>query len=897
MPTEQINLDCRWHALDREEALAQLATDRLGIDGEEAARRLGDFGPNVLPRPKAPSLIAVYLRQFRSPLIYILLAAAVVSLAIGELLDALFIFIVLVLNATVGTVLERKAQISAQALDAMIEIRATVIRDGVRFRIDSRELVPGDIVHLDSGALVPADLRLLADHELQVDESLLTGESVPVEKSAAQVLPADAGLAQRRNMLFAGSEIDSGRAEGVVVSTGAGTEIGRIAEALAVAPTAPPPLIFRLERFTRAFGVIIIAAIVVLGIALVAQGLPPAEIFIVAVALAVSALPEGLPVAITVALSAASVRMARRNVIVRSLPAVEGLGSCTVIASDKTGTLTMNVLTVKRLWLPGLGELEVTGEGYSPEGGLTRALDEPAMDRVRRLALAGTLCNGALFEPDGRGFRHFGDSVDVAFLVLAAKFAIARDALTGRFPEVGAIPYEPSLKFAASFNRRGEAGDGVLAHVKGAAEVVLPMCGGIDVDAMLAEGQALAARGYRVLAVAAGAVAGDIPGRTADHRLEGLEFLGFAGLIDPLRPEAAEAVRVCHQAGIAVQMVTGDHPATALSIARELGIASSGGRVLTGRDLARMNPPTPSDDRAIAETAVFARVEPLQKLMIVESLNRRGHFVAMTGDGVNDAPALRAANIGVAMGKGGTDVARGAADLILSDDNFASIVNGVEEGRIAYANVRKVIYLLISTGAAEVAIFFLALVVGLPLPLFAPQLLWLNLVTNGIQDVALAFEKGEPGILRQHPRPPDQRIFDRAMIEETVLSGAFMGLAATLLFFWLLRQGMSEFEARNLLFLSMVLFENMHVFNCRSESRSVTRVPLANNWFVVIAVIAAQSVHIGAMYTPGLSDVLEIQPVGFEQWLTVAALTVGVVAVMEIYKLIKNRMAARRGRN
>jgi magnesium-transporting ATPase (P-type) len=841
-----------------------------------------------LPKAKAPSLVFIFLRQFQNPLIYILLAAAAVSLAIGEWHDALFIFIVLLLNATVGTVLERKAQVSAQALDAMIEIRVTVIRDGVRILIDSRDLVPGDIVQLDSGALVPADLRLLADHELQVDESLLTGESVPVEKSSTAVLPEDAGLALRRNMLFAGSTIDSGRAKGVVVATAAGTEIGRIAAALAVAPTAPPPLIVRLERFTRAFGAVIIAFVVVLGIALVVQGAPPAQIFIVAVALAVAALPEGLPVAITVALSVASVRMARRNVIVRSLPSVEGLGSCTVIASDKTGTLTMNILTVKRLWLPRLGELEVSGEGHSPEGGLTKSLDGTAMEQVRRLIVTGALCNGALFELDERGYRHFGDSVDVAFLVLAAKFGIARDTLAKQFPEIGTIPYEPSLKFAASFNR---AGDGVQAYVKGAAEVVLPMCGGTDVDAMLAEAQGLAAGGYRVLAVAAGVVDGAVPSRAADQRLEGLDFLGFVGLIDPLRPEAVEAVRICHQAGIAVQMVTGDHPATALSIARELGIASAEDEALTGHDLAKMNPPTPDDDRVIAGTTVFARVEPLQKLMIVESLNRRGHFVAMTGDGVNDAPALRAANIGVAMGKGGTDVARSAADLILADDNFASIVNGVEEGRVAYANVRKVIYLLISTGAAEVAIFFLALFLGLPIPLFAPQLLWLNLITNGIQDVALAFEKGEPGILRQHPRPPDQRLFDRTMIEETVVSGAFMGIAATLLFFWLLRQGVNEFEARNLLFLSLVLFENMHVFNCRSESRSIMQMPLANNWFVVIAVMAAQGIHIAAMYTPGLRDVLEIQPVGLDQWLTVAALTVGVVAVMEIYKLIKGRLA------
>jgi len=890
MPLNMISMN-KWHAAARDEVLSALASDRDGLDADDVSRRRQIHGANVLPHPKPPSLLVIYLRQFKSSLIYILLAAALVSVGIGEHLDALFIFVVLQINATVGTVLERKAQTSAENLDAMIEIKATVVRNGERRRIDSRDLVPGDIVLLDSGAMVPADLRLLSDRELQMDESLLTGESVPVEKDSAAVPDDAASLTQRRNMLFAGTTVNSGRAEGVVVATGAGTEIGRIAEALAVAPTAPPPLIVRLERFTQVFGAAIIAAIVGIGITLVLQGAPAAEIFVVSVALAVAALPEGLPVAITVALSVASVRMARRNVIVRSLPAVEGLGSCTVIASDKTGTLTCNVLTVKRLWLPQIGELEISGEGYDATGGLTAALDAAAFDRVRRLAVSGALCNGASLRRDDSRVRPFGDTVDIAFLVLAAKLGLERDDLVERYPEVGTIAYEPSLKFAASFNRTET---GTIAHVKGAAEVVLPMCAEIDLDAMLAEAQALAARGYRVLAVAAGPSPSEIPSKAADHRLDGLEFLGLIGLIDPLRPEAPEAVGICRGAGVTVQMITGDHPATALSIARELGITTAGDGAMTGAELAALESSSRDRDRRIADTRVFARVEPLQKLMIVESLNRQGHFVAMTGDGVNDAPALRAANIGIAMGKGGTDVARGAADLILSDDNFASIVNGVEEGRVAYANVRKVIYLLVSTGAAEVALFFLALFVGVPLPLYAPQLLWLNLVTNGIQDVALAFEKGEPGMLRQRPRPPDQPIFDRTMIEETVLSGAFMGGVAFAFFWWLLHIGVEEFQARNLLFLLMVVFENVHVFNCRSETRSVFQVPLAANWFVVIAVVAAQLVHIGAMYTPGLSDVLEVQPVSLVDWLQVLGLGLSAIVVMEAYKLAQKRFARSR---
>lgn len=899
-----------WHALPLRAVAERLDVDPArGLDADEAAGRLVRFGRNVLPRAKPKSLLRVYLGQFTNPLIYLLMLAAGVSAAIGEPTDAAFIFAVLQLNAVVGTVQEWKAQSSALALDAMTSQWAVVVRDGLRQRIDAADVVPGDLLHVETGDRVPADLRLSSAEDVQADEALLTGESLPVAKSADAVLGDEIGLAERNNLLHAGTSLTSGWADGVVVATGADTEIGQISGELATRPATPPPLVVRLEAFTRNLGFFVMAAIGLLAAALVIEGAPPLEIFFVAVALAVSALPEGLPVAITVALSIGSARMARRNVIVRSLPAVEGLGACTLIASDKTGTLTCNALTIRKLVVPTADTSDsedawdicpVSGEGYNDAGAIraeSGALSDGQWRAVRRLAEAGALCNEATLDCRDGTWHHFGDTVDVAFLALAAKAGLTREAALVSSPTAAVVPYRPAKKYAASFHRV----DGALwAMVKGAAEVVVPMCGGNPAGGadgpagILARAETLAAEGYRVLALAAGRIDGVTPESStlkdidaAEDLLQGLEFLGFAGLIDPLRPGAAEAVETCRQAGIKVHMVTGDHPATALAIARDLSIAENRDQVVTGRQLDELGGTPERLAAVIGGASVFARVTPLQKLKIVDSLRAEGEVVAVTGDGVNDAPALNAADIGVAMGLGGTDAARSASDLILTDDNFVSIVQGVEQGRIAYDNVRKVVYLLISTGAAEVALFFLALISGLPLPLFAVQLLWLNLVTNGIQDVALAFEKGEADIVRRAPRPPNQGIFDRTMVLQTLASGAFMGGVGFAFFAWALDRGIPENEARGALLLLMVLFENAHVFNCRSERQSTFRIPLSANPLLITAVIASQGVHIAAMHLPGLSDVLKIQPVDAATWVLTALIGVSVVVFMEAFKLLR----------
>ncbi len=905
---------CVWHTLVRDQALERLSSAESGLSEDEAAARRAVFGPNVLPRSQRPSVLTIYLLQFKNPLVYLLLAATIVSLAVGEWTDAFFIFIVLQLNAVIGAYQEYRAEVSAEALDVLIKNVAVVVRDGVPRPIDAAELVPGDVVRLVSGALVPADLRLLGAHELTVDESLLTGESMPVTKDVAAMLALEAPLAERRNMLYAGTTVLSGRVSGVVAATGGTTEVGRIAEALVRGGVVPPPLVTRLEAFSRIIGIATMVLIGLLGAVQLAQGLPLVTVFLVAVALAVAAIPEGLPVAITVALAIATNRMARRNVIVRALPAVEGLGACTLIASDKTGTLTVNEMTVKRVLLFGEGApgtpIEVGGEGYVPQGAITvegRDLSSVEQAALFRLAATGALCNEANLRIIAGTVEHLGDTVDVAFLVLAAKLGIDQARVRAAAPQVGLIPYEPQLRFAATFTRdvtephlsevdpspsRSEDEPHAAVHVKGAAELVLPMCDVIDAPRVLAAADRLAAAGYRVLAVARGTVAIEAALTPNREALRGLELLGLVGLIDPVRPEVPAAVTRCGAAGIDVRMVTGDHPSTALAIARELGIAESEQEVVTGAALAAASTEQAAFDRLVARSRVFARVEPVQKLDIVTALQRGGEVVAVTGDGVNDAPALSVGDIGVAMGRGGTDAARGASDLILADDNFTSIVAGVEEGRIAYDNVRKLIFLLVATGLGEIVLFILAIAVGLPLPLSAVQLLWLNLVTNGIQDVALAFERGEPGVLDRRPRSPGESLFERRMVSQILVASVYMGVAAFAFYAWCLSQGMAEETARNLLLLLMVLFENVHALNARSETRSTFRVPLVANPFLILAILGAQGLHISAMYLPGLRDVLDVQPIGFQEWVTVAAVAVSLLVVMEVYK----RFVARRMR-
>jgi magnesium-transporting ATPase (P-type) len=882
------------------DVLSLLGVGQKGLSGQEAAKRLEQYGPNTLPAREAPGLLKVFLMQFLHPLIYILLAAAIASLAIGEFVDAGFIMLVILLNSSLGAYQEWNAEKSASALQNLLKIRARVLRDGTESEIDSSELVPGDIVLLESGNKVPADLRLLEARGLSVDESFLTGESVAAEKSRDPI-DVHSAVSDRVNMCFAGASVLSGRGTGVVIATGMDTEVGKIARDVSLATAAKPPLIIRMEKFTKQISYIVLSIAAVLAGFLIFKGYGTHDVFFFVVALAVSAIPEGLPVALTVALSIATSRMSKRNVIVRKLSAVESLGSCTVIASDKTGTLTVNQQTVKLIELPDGLQCSVSGEGYNSNGDIKPLQDTPeeATRHKQRLIINAMIANEGNLSRDGDSWTHYGDAMDIALLALGYKAGFSPEDVTKSYPRVDTIPYESEKKFSGAFYREGEA---VMVAVKGATETILEFSGSmktlngnVPVDKAYIEARALelAAGGYRVLAVAEGKMEqfqkkdtyqdGDIPELT---------FLGLVAFIDPVRPEVMDAIHKSREAGIRVLMITGDHPATAAAIGMELSIIEDEQEVVSGLALEdALAEGKEQFDKLVLASRVFARVTPVQKRLIVEVLRENGEFVAVTGDGVNDAPAMRAANIGVAMGSG-TDVARETGSMIITDDNFSSIVTGVEEGRFAYDNVRKVILLLISTGAAEVILFLLSIAANLPLPLLAVQLLWLNLVTNGIQDVALAFEGGEPGAMKRRPRRTNETVFNKLMIQQTFIAGMTMGLIAFGTWYYLIDvAGMAEASARNIILLLIVFMQNFHVFNCRSERVSAFRVPIRRNIPLVFGVLIAASIHIASMNIPFMQTVLRAEPMAFQDILTVFALAAPVILMMEIFKLIRRKFA------
>jgi len=845
-----------WHALPP-------AGNAAGLSCVEAERRLAANGPNRLPQAPAPALAAVLVRQFASPLIAVLLLAALLSLAVGDRKDALFIAAVLLLNAAVGGLQEWKAERRSHALRQLLKVQALVLRDGEAVLRDAESLVVGDAVLLESGQVVAADLRLLRSHNLELDEALLTGESLPVHKHALAQLPLDTPLAERCTMAHAGSTVARGRGLGLVVATGSATEVGRLASDLQTITPGRPPLLQRMDRFSRSIGLLVsLAALVVAWLAMARGGITLLEALLFAVALAVSAIPEGLPVALTVALAVASHRMAQRQVIVRRLPAVEGLGSCTLIASDKTGTLTCNQLSVEQV---------------RPAEGIG----------LERLARAAVLCNEAdLHRRDGL-WEGRGDPTDVALLQFARQQGWSRDTALLAEPQLNAIPFEPEHRFAASFHACGTAGTAVL--VKGAPERVLPMCALSPAQQRdgLEQAAALAGQGLRVLALAEGTGLEPVAEQATPPEPKGLRWLGLLGLMDPLRPGVVEAVRRCHQAGIRVWMITGDHPTTAAAIARQLGLLQGDDAVVEGRDLEQAS--SRQLQRLVASRCVFARMAPHQKLQLVQAAQRAGHFVAVTGDGVNDAPALRAAPIGIAMGRSGTDVAREAADLVLADDGFASIVAGIEEGRIAYANVRKVIALLVSSGAAEIVLITLAVASGLPLPLLPVQLLWLNLATNGVQDVALAFEPAEGNVLLQRPRSPQEPVFDRLMRQRTLLAALVMGLVGFGLYAALLQQGWPLEQARNALLLQMVLFENVQIGNCRLEHHSVFSSSPLRSPLLLAGIAAAFGLHVAVMHVPWGQQLLGTGPLPLQQWLVELALSLSVLLAVELQKALQRR--------
>ena len=846
------------------------------------------FGPNELPAEQASGALAIAVRQFRSLLIYILLGAGVVTVALAEYLDAIVIGAVLAMNAVVGFFQEFRAERSMAALRRLASARATVLRGDREVEIDVTAVVPGDVVAVEAGARVPADCRLLSGAGLELDESHLTGESATVDKTVA-ALPAETPMVERSNMLFTGSAVTLGRGAGIVVATGADTELGAISTSLGEIGLVETPLQARIARLARIIGLAVVAiGIVGFGLGAIA-GEDLGELFLAVVALAVSAIPEALAIVLTVALAISVRRMAGRRTIVRRLPAVETLGSCTVIASDKTGTLTQNRMTVERVSAGG-ERFEVSGAGYRAEGGFSRdgeRFDPPEGSPLRRTLVAAALCNDASVALGGDDeFAVRGDPTEVALLVAAAKAGAFRDELEERLPRWGEIPFDPGERFAATFHRDGGRD---LVVVKGAPERVLGMCrdaagAAFDPAGALREAEGMAAEGLRVLAIATREVEPASP-ESLDAHLEGLTLLGLVGMMDPPREAAAEAVRECREAGIRVVLITGDHAVTAGAIAAQLGIGGERRRVLTGEQLDRTADAELRE--AVEEVSVYARVSPRGKLRIVEALRARGEVVAVTGDGVNDAPALKAADIGAAMGRSGTEVAKEAADMVVTDDDFATIFAAVEEGRVAFANVRNTTFFLVSSGAAEVLAVLASLLFGFPLPFLPAQLLWLNLVTNGAQDIALAFEPGEEDVRRQPPRPRAEGVISSLLWERTALVGAVMAAGTLFLFLVERAAGTSLEEARTIALTTMVVFQVIHVGNCRSERHSLfAKSPFANP-LLFAGTAAALALHVGALYFEPTQVALRVEPLDLATWAKIFAVALSVAVAVELHKRLR----------
>lgn len=924
-----------WYATNTAEVIGHFETGERGLSPAEASRLLEIHGPNQLEDDPPPHVLVLVLRQFKSPLIYILVAATVITLLLEEYLDAAVIAVVLALNAVIGFTQERKAEGAVRALMGLVVPHAKVVRNGQEWEIDSRELVPGDMVLLEPGARVPADIRLTHTTNLHIDESLLTGESAPVNKHA-EVLEGGSQLADRRNMAFTGAVVTVGRGRGVAVATGTATQLGSIAGLIRSEVSMDTPLQQRMSRFASVIGVVVGVSSLLVFVSGVVLGGGVSEMFLTAVALAVAAIPEGLPVVFTITLALGVRRMAQRNAIIRRLPAVETLGSTTVIGSDKTGTLTENRMTVRTIWAGGQWH---NLSGNDPMSGFE--LDARSVghtghpDRVREMSLiatlrAGSLANEAEAVRSADGIHTTGDPTEIALLVAAMGEGIKPEVLHQDTPVVAEIPFESENRYAAVFCRSGGGPNlsaepavadsaAIDVYVKGAPERVIDMCDrmvwGEEIVPINAEEARVAAHemassGLRVLAMATDHIEEGLDDHTNPPEPHGLVLVGLQGMWDPPREGVKSAIATCYRAGIKVVMITGDHAVTASAIARNLGLghrdsADNGDGlgdgpgdgidsigVVTGADLAQMSDEELSE--RVATTEVFARVAPEEKLRIVRSLQARGEVVAVTGDGVNDAPALKAAEIGVAMGRSGTDVAREAADMVLTDDNFVSIAAAVEEGRVTFDNVRKVTFFLVSTAAATIIAITAGVWLGWPLLMLPAQLLWLNLVTNGLQDVALAFEPGESDVLDRKPRPLAEGVLSRELWQRTVVAGIVMAVGTLILFRWQLdrsgpdtAQGLTSAQTTAL--TVMVIFMALHAGNSRSEHQSIFSVSPISNPFLLAATAAAVGVHVAALYLRPTQFVLRVEPLDLATWARILGLSVTILIAMEIDKAVRRR--------
>jgi cation-transporting P-type ATPase F len=888
-----------WHAVPVSEVAGLLETDLVsGLSADEAGSRLKEYGPNkVTEKPGTPPWKR-FLLQFHQALIYILLVASGVTLALGEFVDGLVIFGVVFVLGIIGYIQETKAEGAIGSLKKMLIAEATVRRDGQKQRVRSIDLVPGDLVLLQSGDRVAADLRLFRVRSLQIDESMLTGESLPVRKHV-DPLGLETVLADRRNLAFAGTLVTRGEAQGVVWATGNQTETGRIARLISEVVELSTPLTRRVAQFSR------ILLWLILGLAAFAfavgvwRGEKIVEMFVAAVALAVGAIPEGLPAAVTITLAIGVARMARRRAIIRKLPAVETLGSTTVICSDKTGTLTENQMTVQQIYAGGQ-LYEVTGTGYDPSGAI-QADGKPIVPEKHPALLAclraGLLCNDSVLICDNGKIRVEGDPTEAVLIVAAEKAELARANAHRELERLDAIPFEPEHQFMATLHR---GKDGHIIYKKGAVERVVGRCGTmqghdgsevpIDREKIRATAETMAAKGLRVLAFAQRNVRGNQRELNHEHVARDLTFLGLEGMVDPPRPEAIAAVQRCQEAGIAVKMITGDHLLTARAIARQIGLRSrcksEAPNAITGRDLDKA-----SDEELrtlVEDSAVFARVTPEQKLRLVKALQSRGHIVAMTGDGVNDAPALKQADIGIAMGISGTDVAKSAADMILTDDNFASIEAAVEEGRGIFDNLKKFVVWTLPTNVGESFVLLAAILLGTALPMLPVQLLWINMTAVTLLGTMLVFEPKEADLMDRPPRDPNQPILTFPLFMRTGFVSLLLLVGAFALFLWELRHERASLaEARTAVVNAIVMVEAFYLLNCRSLSRSIFALGIFSNLWVILGIGLIIAVQLLFTYAPVMNRLFHSAPIPGESWLRIVVVAGIAFVAVEMEKWIR----------
>ncbi|NEV63461.1 cation-transporting P-type ATPase [Thiorhodococcus minor] len=891
-PTESAQADRSWHHIPTEAVLAALETAEQGLSSEDARRRLDHYRPNSLPEAKPRSALERFLSQFSNILIYVLLAAGVVTTLLQHWLDASVIFGVVIINAAIGFVQEGKAEDALRAIRGMLSPHAMAWRDGRLLTLDAADLVPGDLVQLQSGDKIPADLRLLRVKGLQIEEAALTGESVPIDKAVA-ALPRETALADRLCMAYSGTLVTHGQGAGIVVATGASTEIGRISALVAGVEQLTTPLLRQMAQFGTWLTIAILAlASVTFAFGVLVRDYLASEMFLAAVGLAVAAIPEGLPAIMTITLAIGVRRMAGRNAIIRRLPAVETLGTVGVICSDKTGTLTRNEMTVRHV-VTADRDLTFSGAGYDPHGAIycDGKTCSPLEDGVLSEALqAALLCNDATLELANDEWRVHGDPMEGALVVAGIKAGLDPETLAKAFPRSDLIPFESEHKFMATLHHDHSGAAAIF--VKGAPEAILDMCGhqrsqaqltAIDPDFWLRRMEALAAEGQRVLAIAAKSLDMQPMELNFEDLEEGLVLVALVGLIDPPRTEAIAAVEACTRAGIRVKMITGDHAATARAIAGQVGLRNSD-RVLTGRDLDALD--EDGLEQQVADVDVYARVTPEHKLRLVRSLQERGQVVAMTGDGVNDAPALKRADVGVAMGINGTEAAKEAAEMVLADDNFASIANAVEEGRTVYDNLKKAILFILPTNGGEALVVLGAILLGFhEFPLTPVQILWVNMITAVTLALALAFEPPEPGVMNRSPRNAREPVLTPLFLWRIGYVSIILMAGTFGLFLWELAQDASIEAARTVAVNTLVMFEIFYLFNSRYISAPVlSREGLLGNPYVLLAVGLLLLFQLGFTYLSPLQALFGTAAIDPLVWVRIVLVASTVLFIVEAEK-------------